>query len=238
MISPDLALAQLVNRTAVAYMQNAPLFMTFRERTHVTVPSFGRSQDIDRSVQVRVSDDYAIMQDLPQGARRQGQAFPIIPYFDPYSAFDFGYYANLKRIDITLKRGAPVYFTMPAPDPNVTAIVAYNAFWAPAYAPDSSDARLHLLINPTSRAGLGFYPSEVVEDARTHLPARIVMRTTGDDEVIALDFVVLENHWVISHGIFSATERTGPLKFQVVADVRYDRYTFPSTAPDPLLLAK
>lgn len=238
MISPDLALAQLVNRTAVAYTQHAPDFMTFRERTRVTVPSFGRSQNIDRSVKVRVSDDYAIMQDLPSGAQRQGQAFPIIPYFDPFSAFDFGYYANLKRIDITLKRGAPVYFTIPPPDPNVTTIVAYNAFWAPAYAPDSTDTRLHLLIDPTSRAGSGFYPSEVVEDPRTHLPARIVMRTTGDDEVISLDFAVLENHWVISHGIFSATERTGPLKFQVIADVTYDRYAFPTVAPDPLLLAK
>lgn len=238
MLSPDLALAQIVNRTAIAYTQQAPQFMAFRERTHVTVPAFGRSQDIDRMVKVRVSDDYAIMQDLPNGAERQGQAFPIIPYFDPFSTFDFAYYANLKRVDITLKRGAPVYFTMPPPDPSVTAVVAYNAFWVPSYATDSSESRAHLFISPTSRAGSGFYPSEILEDARTHLPARIVMRTGGDDEVITLDFTVLEKHWVISHGIFSATERAGPLKFEVIADVTYDRYSFSATAPDPLLLAK
>lgn len=238
MISPDLALAQLVNRTAAAYVQRAPVFVTFRERTHVTVPSLGRSQNIDRTEKVRVGDDYALMQDLPDGGLRRGQAFPIIPYFDPFSAFDFGYYANLKRIDITLKRGAPVYFTMPASDPAVTTIVPYNAFWAPDYAPDSTADRLHLLITPTARVGSGFYPSEIREDAITRLPARIVMRTTSDDEVITLDFTVLENHWMISHGIFSATERTGPLKFQVIAEVTYDQYAFPPTAPDPSLLLK
>lgn len=238
MLPPDLALAQLVNRTAVAYTQRAPLFMSFRERTHVTVPSFGRSQNIDRTEKVRVGDDYAVMQDLPNGTARRGQAFPIIPYFDPFSAFDFGYYANLKRVDITLKRGAPVYFTMPAPDPGVTAVVPYNSFWIPTYAPDSSDARAHLLIEPTARVGTGFYPSEIIEDAGTQLPARVVMRTPGDDEVITLDFIVLENHWVISHGIFTATERTGPLKFEVIAEVIYDQYLFSAAAPDALLQGK
>ena len=86
------------------------------------------------------------------------------------------------------------------------------------------------------RAVKGFYPSEVVEDAQTHLPSHIEIRVAGsDDESIALDYKVIDGHWVITHGTFSATEHAVFLTFKVVADMTFSDIAFPSEAPDPRL---
>ena len=116
MIPADLAFAMLINRTSQYYQANPPQYMTYTERTHVTAAGLGRAQDINRSVAVRVADNFAVMQDLPNGGTRTGQAFPIIAYFDPLSVFQFSYFANLKRVDITLQRGKPLYLATPPPD--------------------------------------------------------------------------------------------------------------------------
>ena len=235
MIPADLAFAILINRTSDFYQANPPTYMTYTERTHVTAPSLGRAQDINRSVAVRVADNFAVMRDLPNGGPRTGQAFPIIAYFDPLSAFQFSYFANLKRVDITIQRGQPIVLQTPPPDPGVNVVVAYNSFWNSRYAPDSSEAAIHLLIDPTPRVK-GFYPSEVVEDAQTHLPSHVEIRVAGtDDESIALDYKVIDGHWVITHGTFSATEHAVFLTFKVVADVTFSDIAFPSEAPDPRL---
>ena len=235
MIPADLAFAILIDRTSDFYQANPPTYMTYTERTHVTAPSLGRAQDINRSVAVRVADNFAVMRDLPNGGPRTGQAFPIIAYFDPLSAFQFSYFANLKRVDITIQRGQPIVLQTPPPDPGVNVVVAYNSFWNSRYAPDSSEAAIHLLIDPTPRVK-GFYPSEVVEDAQTHLPSHVEIRVAGtDDESIALDYKVIDGHWVITHGTFSATEHAVFLTFKVVADVTFSDIAFPSEAPDPRL---
>ena len=114
MMTADLAFAILINRTSAFYKANPPVYMTYTEHTHVSAPTLGRAQDIDRSIAVRVADDFAVMQDLPNGGHRTGQAFPIVAYFDPLSAFQFSYFANLKRVDITLERGAPLFLAIPA----------------------------------------------------------------------------------------------------------------------------
>ncbi len=235
MISADAALVQLINRTATAYVQNAPAFITYRERTRITAPSLGRAQEINRFVQVRQADDYAVMQDLPQGAQRTGQAFPIVPYFDPFTQFSFSWYANLKRVDITLNRGPVGVWPFPEPDPQVNAVVPYLSFWTPTYMPDSTQSRLHVRIAPTPSYGNGFYPYDVVEDEQTQLPSHIEMRTTDDTEVIAFDYRVLENHWVITRGTFTSMEHFGPMTFQVIADTTYEDIAFPAAPPDPRL---
>jgi len=235
MIPADLALALLINRTSDYYQANPPTYMTYTERTHVTAAGLGRAQDINRSVAVRVADNVAVMRDLPDGGTRVGEAFPIIAYFDPLSAFQFSYFANLKRVDITLQRGQPIVLQTPPPDPSVNAVVAYNSFWNTRYAADSTDAAIHLLVDPTPRVK-GFYPSDVVEDAQSHLPSHIEIRVTGgDDEVISLDYHVIGGHWVITHGTFSATEHAVFLTFKVVADVTFSDIAFPTEAPDPRL---
>lgn len=233
MIPPDLALALLMNRSGAAYQAAAPAYITYREHTHVA--GANKSEDIDRYVAVRVADDFAVMHDLPNGATRTGSAFPILPYFDPFSSFQFSYFANLKRIDINFKPGKAFNVTLPAPDPSVDAVVPYFSEYAPRYAPDSTDAAMHLLIDPTSRTGNAFYPSEVIEDPLTQLPSHISMEANGGDMQIGLDYKIVNGYWVITHGTFTSTQHAVMLTFKVSADVTYEDMTFPSTAPDPLL---
>lgn len=233
MIPPDLALALLMNRTGAAYQASAPAYVTYREHTHVA--GANKSEDIDRSVAVRVADDFAVMHDLPAGATRTGSAFPILPVFDPFSSFEFSYFANLKRIDINFKPGKPFNVGIPGPDPGVDVVVPYFSEYAPRYAPDSTDAAVHLIIDPTSRTGNAFYPSEVTEDPATHLPSHVSMQANGNDMVIGLDYKVIDGVWVITHGTFTSTQHAVMLTFKVSADVTYEDIAFSSTPPDPQL---
>lgn len=235
MLSADGALAGLINRTAQAYVQNAPSYIVYRERTHITAPSLGRSQDIDRLVKVRQSDDAAVMQDLPRGAVRTGQAFPIIPYFDPFTQFSFSWYANLKRVDITLQRSQPFFLTIPPADPSVDLVLPYFSFWDPSYLSLPGDPALHLRVAPTPALGTGFYPYDIVEDPQTQLPAHVEMRTTDDSEIISFDYRVIEGHWTIVRGTFTSNEHVGPLAFQVIAETTFDQFAFPLSPPDPRL---
>jgi hypothetical protein len=236
MMTADLALAMLINRSSAFYNANPPVYMTYVEQTHVSAPTLGRAQDINRSIAVRVADNLAVMKDLPNGQQRVGQAFPIVAYFDPLSNFKFGYFANLKRVDITLDRGTPFFLAIPPPDPSVNVVIPYNSYWAARYAPDSTDAALHLLIDPTPRVAQGLYPSDVVEDAATKLPSHIEMRTAGSsDEMFSLDYAVLDGHWVIVHGTFSQTMHVAFLTYKIVADVTFKDIAFPTESPDPRL---
>lgn len=235
MLSPDLALALLINRTGQAYVASPPAYIAYTERTHITA-SIGRSQDINRSVVVRNADNFAVMKDLPDGGERTGQAFPIIPYFDPLGNFNFGYFANLKLVTITLDRKQVFNYPIPAPDPAAAITMPYFSYFAPTYAADSTEAAPHITIATTSRYGSGFYPADIVEDAQTGLPSHIEMRDTSSDMSIALDYKVLEGHWTIVHGTFTSTQRVLMLgSFKVVADVHYDDITFPLTPADPRL---
>ena len=237
MVSADVALANLMNRTASAYVQNAPAFIVYHEHTHVAA-SIGRAQDIDRSVKVRQADDYAVMQDLPQGAERTGHAFPIIPYFDPFSNFTYSWFANLKRVDITLTRVAPSLWPLPGNDPSVDAVVPYISFWAPSYAADSAPSRLHFQVLPTPALTSGqFFPYDVTVDSRSGLPSHIELRFVGDATTISLDYQNISGHWVITHARYAAPQHVGPLSFTVVSDTTYDQFEFPATAPDPRLAA-
>jgi len=236
MLSPDVVLAALANRTAAAYEQHAPAFMVYQERTHFSIPGH-REQSMDREIKVRVSDDASVMQDLPQGVVRTGQAFPIIPYFDPFSVFGFGYFANLRRVDITLDRGKPYVFPMPPADPGVNVVVPYISFWIPSFASDSTDQRAHLTIASTPRwqPSNAYYPYDVLEDASSHLPARIMLKNDADDSRITLDYAVIDGHRIVRHGTFSVTQHVGPLTFRALADTTFDQFAFPATAPDAAL---
>jgi hypothetical protein len=210
--------------------------MAYTEHTHVNAPSLGRTQDINRSIAVRVADDYAVMRDLPNGTERTGQAFPIIAYFDPFSGFGFSYFANMKRVDIDLQIGKLYTLPIPEPDPDVNVLIPYNSFFASRYAPDSTETALHVINDPTSRNANAFYPSEVIEDPTTHLPSHIELRVaSGEDMLIALDYKVIDGHWVITHGQFSGSQHVAFLNFKVIADITFDDITFPAAPPDPRL---
>ncbi|HZZ64259.1 MAG TPA: hypothetical protein VFE17_02055 [Candidatus Baltobacteraceae bacterium] len=235
MLPPDIALVQLINRTATAYVQNAPAYITYRETTHVSA-STGRSEEINRFVQVRQADNFALMQDLPQGATRTGQAFPIIPYFDPLAGFSYSWFANLRRIDITIKRAEPGLWPMPAMNSHANVIVPYISFWAPSYTTDSTEQRLHFRVTPTPALQHGdLYPYDLVVDPQSGLPSHIELRFAGDPTSITLDYQTIEGHWIITHATYSAPQHFGPMNFVVTSDTTYEQIAFPSAAPDPRL---
>lgn len=235
MIGADVALAALINQAGITYRSNAPAFITYRETTHVV--GANRSEDINRAVAVRVADDYAVMQDLPHGAQRTGPAFPVIPFFDPFSTFKFSYYANLKKIDITFDPGAPYFFPSPPVDSSVDAVVPYMTEYAPSYAPDSTDEALHILLDPTQRTGQGsLYPSDVREDPVSHLPSHVTLKSNGGtDMTIGLDFSIVDGYWVITKGTYDATASVFGFTFKVNSETDFTDFTFPATAPDPQL---
>jgi hypothetical protein len=231
-IPADLALALLVNRTADVYTSHAPPYILYHETTLVSAPSMGRSQEIDRDVAARNADGLAVMRDVPNGGQRVGDAFPIIPFFDPFSNFSFQWFANLKRIDITLQRGGPMIYSTPPPNAGVDVVVPYVSYWNVTYAQDSRPDRVHLLISPTPRiTGASIYPSEIVEDPKTQLPARIVLRETDSDQVITLDYSMVDGYWMIAHGTFTATEHALMFTFVITADVTYSNFSFPTSPP-------
>lgn len=241
MLLPDLALALLINQTTQAYAAGAPTYITYRERTHLSASVGGYSREIDRYVMVRNADNFAVMRDLPQGGENIGQAFPIIPYFDPLSNFGYSYFANLHKIDISITRGQAWQFPIPV-DSGVDEVVPYSSFWVPRYAADSTLAAPHLLIAPTSRlsddpgCAQGCpYPAEIVVDPQTQLPSRIVERYTSGDSTIALDYAVIDGRWIVTHATFSASQHALGISFRASADIAFDRFAFPSTAPDPRL---
>lgn len=233
MTGADLALAALINRAAAVYSTTKPTYITYVERTHVT--GDGRTEDIDRSVAVRVADNFAIMHDLPQGATRTGPAFPVIPFFDPFSTFRFSYFANLKRIDISFHPGQPYTFRLPAADPNVDAVVPYISEYAPRYAADSTPAALHFLIDPTARTGDSFYPTDVREDPATQLPSHVTLQVNGSDMTIGLDFGMVDGYWVVTRGTWSATQHVFISTFKVDAVTTFSNFAFPTSPPDPAL---
>ena len=234
MLSPDLALALLLNRTAMSYTQNRPAYIVYDEYTHVSAPSLGRSQDINRHVAVRELDNFAVMHDLPNGGERTGNAFPIIPYFDPWSQFSFRWQANLKNVVIDLQRTRPYTIAIPQDTPGVDVLIPYFSIWAPRYAPDSTENAPHFAIDPVP--GLtGLYVSDVQVDAASSLPSHMELRTLNDDEVIGLDFKALSGHWTIVRGTFTSTEHVAIATFKVIAEIRYENISFPADAPDPRL---
>lgn len=233
MLGADIEFAQLVNRTAQAYLRNPPAYIAYDEYTHVSAPGLGRAQDINRSVVVRTADDTAIMHDLPRGAVRTGQAFPIIPYFDPISSYAFSWYANLKNVDITLERGPLWLMSIPPADPAVNLQIDYLPFWNVSELPGSTPQAVHLRVTPTSLYAGSFYPYDVVESPTTGLPSHIELRDTASDEVIDFDYGVLDGHWVVERGRFTATQHFGPLRFTVIAQTEYRNITFPVTAVIP-----
>lgn len=233
MLPPDLAFAQYFNATSKAYVQNAPAYITYRERTHIEAsgPLVKASRDVNRSVALRQRDNVAIMKDLPDGAETTGQAFPIIPYFDPMSNFTFSYFVNLKAINITIDRQDPPLLQLPQPDPSVDAVVYYLSFWHPAYDAGSTESAPRFRIEPVAPVAHQPYPAEVRIDAATGLPSFIDLRLAGDNLDVQLDYAVIAGHWIVTHG--RMTSQQGP--FHGVSETFYDQYAFPQTAPDPRL---
>ncbi len=242
MLSADATFAEFVNQTTMYYNAHQPTYMSYRSRTHISVPSLRRDAEIDRQIVVRVKDNYAIMHDLPQGAERFGQAFPVIAYFDPLAgSFRYEYPAFIKnfRINrdfaITLDRGTPLYFDPLASNPAVTVVAGYSRYYYPRFAQDSTDAAPHLQLEVVPPDFRGPYPSDIVMNTATRMPSQVRLRSTAADTVITFDYALLQQHWVITHFSYEETQSAAIARIHFRTDTTFDEFAFPDTAPDPRL---
>jgi hypothetical protein len=127
------------------------------------------------------------------------------------------------------------------PDVIVTRLRAYKV----QYAPDSSEdpnGRTHITLTPLpfvtaqSNPERTFYFNELIIDNATNLPIRVAFEG-GNDKQFILDYAAVGGHWVVQRIHYEETLH-GPLRLgrlHVIADVDYDQYQFPETAPDPRL---
>ncbi len=155
-MTADLAFAILINRTSAFYQASPPLYMTYIEHTHVSAPSLGRAQDIDRSIAVRIADNFAVMKDLPNGGWRTGEAFPIVAYFDPDIELQVQLLCESQARRHHTRARRALFSRHTSRRLRVNVVVPYNSYWAARYAPDSTNAALHLMIDPTPRVREGF----------------------------------------------------------------------------------
>ncbi|MBV8152771.1 MAG: hypothetical protein JOY59_14515 [Candidatus Eremiobacteraeota bacterium] len=241
-LTADLAFEQAAN-AAYARWQARPAFVSYTTHTHIEVPSMHRVLDIDRRVMTRSSDNKAVLQDLPRGARTVADAFPISPTFDALAYFrlmtSVGWH---QRIQTSLEDVVPLHFDAPAHTEGDVVVSALRYYY-PKFAPDSSDApdgRTHLTMRalPTLTTGNNsdFYLSDLIVDNATQLPLEVTYAGREDRKFI-VDYQTVGNAWVIRHAYFEQT-LYGPLhvgRVHYTSDATFSDYTFPATPPAPEL---
>jgi hypothetical protein len=221
--------------------------MTYRVSTHVSAPAIGKQRDVIRGVMVRTSDDIAVVQDLPTGANQLAHGFPVTPDFDALSNFTLSWKVGFhSEVSSYVHDVQPLTYTdaHSSADVVVVRLRQYRADYAPDSSADPS-GKTHITLEPYDfvkrqviRPDSTFFLSDVYIDNATGLPTE-VRYAGGDDITFIVDYTTLEGHWLINHAHYEETLH-GPLRIgslHVIADAVYDRFAFPSDAPDPRLIA-
>jgi len=214
--------------------------------SHVSAPSLGKHRDVIRAVQVRTSDDTAIIQDLPRGENQVAHGFPVTPVFDALSNFTLSW-----KVGTHMEMSSYVHDIQPllytdAPNTGADVVVMRLRYYKADYADDSSTApngRTHITLEPfdfvrrqVERPDSTFFLSDLYIDNATGLPSE-VRYAGGDDIVFIVDYGFVEGHYLITRGHYEETLH-GPFhigRLHVLADVTYDQFAFPTTPPDPRL---
>jgi len=240
-ISPADAFRATANAAARAY-QTAPPFVRYRTTSIVDVPALNQHRTIEREVETRTADDYAVLQDLPRGQRQYGHSFPLIPTFDALSYFSINFSLHGRDVLSSVTLDQPITFSDPKPsDPNVAVITTFLKYYYATDAPDTTDAIRHLVMQPLPTLTAGnksdFYLHDVYIDTATQLPTKVIY--AGPKITFELDYTVFENHWLIDHAHYDRT-LVGPLHIATAhftADATFDHFSFPATPEDPKLAA-
>jgi hypothetical protein len=204
-----------------------------------------QQRDVVRSVQVRTKDDVAVIQDLPQGRNQLGHGFPVTPTFDALSYFTLSWRVGAHQdVTASVHDVTPMTYADPSAsraDIVVTRLRSYRA----QYAPDSSDApgaQTHVTLAPLDffknqyNPDTTFYFNDLYIDNASGLPSRVILEGSEGKQFV-LDYGSVEGHWVLTH-IHYEEVLHGPLRvgrLHVIADVVYDKFTFPELPPDPRL---
>jgi hypothetical protein len=241
-IAADTAFRLAANAAAAQYAA-APPYLQYHTEAKIDVPSLNRHKVIDRAVETRTKDDRAVLQDLPRGQRQYGNSFPLIPTFDALSYFrlEFNGAQRDALSHVSMIPPGPITFTDAHPaNPGVAVVATTLRNYYAQYAPDSTDALSHIMMQPLQALTVGntsdFYLHDVYVDTTTMLPTRVTY-VGHDDTEFTVDYAIVQNHWLISHAFYAHTVH-GPLRIGSVhfsVDVTFDQFAFPATPDDPQL---
>jgi hypothetical protein len=234
---------RLTANAAAAQYRRPPPYLTYHTVAVIDVPALGKHKTVEREVETRTADDYAVLQDLPHGQRQYGQSFPLIPTFDALSYFRIAYNGPPHRDLLShVTTYAPITFDAPhATQPGVTVVATTLRNYYARYADDSTDAKAHLLMDPlpalTRNNTSDLYIHDLYVDTATNLPLSVTY-TGRDDAVFTLDYTTIDSHWLVDHVYYARTFfaplHIGQTHFSVEAT--YDRFTFPVEPGDSKLL--
>jgi hypothetical protein len=238
MIAADVQFRTTANAAAAAWAQSPP-YLSYKTDVVIDVPSLRRHKVISRAVETRTRDDFAALQDLPQGQRQYGKSFPLVPTFDAISYFRVTFNGNQRNTLSYLEPGQPITFRDPRETSRADVVVTLLRYYYATYAPDSTDANAHILMDPLPALTRGnssdFYLHDVYVDTATNLPTRVVY--VGPTTNFTCDYQVIEGHWLVTHATYVHTFY-GPLhmgRVTATAEATNHDFGFPAAPSDPKL---
>jgi hypothetical protein len=236
--SADVAFRLAANAAAAAYAQ-APPYIAYRTDATVDVPAINKHQTISRAVEARTRDDQAVLQDLPRGQRQYGHSFPLIPTFDALSYFRIDYNGSTRNALSYVHQVQPLTFSDPRPTSHADVVVTSLRYYHASYAPDSSDTRLHIMMDPLPTLTKGnasdFFIHDLYVDPATMLPERV--NYTGPTTDFSCEYQVIEGHWLVTHAWYGRT-MYAPLhigRTHFTVDATFSDFQFPTAPSDPKL---
>jgi hypothetical protein len=241
--APDQEFRLCANAAAAAYAQRSA-YVAYHSRATIDVPTLKRHLVVERAVEARTSDDYAVNQDLPRGARSYGHAWPLNPLFDAISYFRIQNDAKSLRdpLESYVYDVQPITFGEPkASSANVNVVVTTLRNYYATYAPDSTPALAHLQLAPLPALTVGnssdFYLHDIFIDTATNLPRQVTF-TGRDDYLLVIHYTSASGRWIADHVTYEKTLFV-PLKvarFHAKIDVNFDSFTFPDKPTDSKLM--
>jgi hypothetical protein len=237
-IAADVQFRTSANAAAAAFAQSPP-YLAYKTDVTVDVPSLRRHKVISRAVETRTRDDFAVLQDLPNGRRQYGHSFPLVPTFDALSYFRVTFNGSERNTLAYVEPGQLITFTDPRLTSHADVVVTSLRYYRASYAPDSNDRIAHVLMDalPTLTRGNSsdFYIHDVYVDTATNLPTKVVY--IGPTTTFTTDYSVVEGHWLVNHANYVHTFY-GPLhmgRVTATADATYHDFGFPAAPSDPKL---
>jgi len=237
-IAADAQFRAAANAAAAAFA-NSPPYIAYRTEVVVDVPSMRQHRVVARQVESRTKDDFAVLQDLPNGQRQYAHSFPLIPTFDALSYFRVTFNGNRRDLLSYVEPGNPITFTDPRETSHADVVVVSLRYYHASYAPDTTDSVAHIVMDAlptlTTDNKSDFYIHDVFVDTATNLPTRVVY--VGPSTTFACDYGVYGTHWLVRHATYSHTF-FGPLRIGRVtatAEANNSDFSFPATPGDPKL---
>jgi len=228
---------RLAANAAAAAFANSPPYIAYKTDVVVDVPSMRQHKIVLRSVESRTKDDFAVLQDLPNGQRQYAHSFPLLPTFDALSYFRVTFNGNRRDLLSYVEPGPPLTFKDPRETSHADVVVVSLRYYHASYAADSTDSIAHIQMDALPTLTLGnssdFYIHDVYVDTATNLPTRVIY--IGPTTTFACDYGVFDSHWLVRHVAYTHTFY-GPLKIGRVtasADATNHDFSFPATPSDP-----